>query len=137
MANDKPVLMRRAAGLRLADPSYYGLDQTDFEPGEDKFRKYLAADCSPLEVDVEVQGGQLKLEFKTEPVNQAQVSFVIVYPVGKSAPLNRRSRRSGAISPSGSIPSATRTFREMAEQMHLPGLHPEYLPEMAKTRIAS
>ena len=34
---------------------------------------------------MEVQGGQLKLEFKTEPVNQAQVSFVIVYPVGKSA----------------------------------------------------
>jgi hypothetical protein len=140
VANGKTVLTRRAAKtpaqlLRC----YYGLDQTDYEPGENKFLKYMSPDVYPLEFDVDVKGGQLKLEFNTEPLNNAQVSFMIVYPVDKAA----------AVEPE--IASLWRDIvyrfnemsysfipRKMAEQMHVPGLHEEYLaPEVQRQKIAA
>jgi hypothetical protein len=140
VANGKPVLARRSAKAP-ADllRCYYGLDQTDYEPGEDKFRKYMGPDCYPLECDVDVTGGQLKLEFNTDPVNQAQVSFMIIYPVEKAPAIEPEiaalwrdiAHRFNDVSYSF-IP------RRMAEQMHVPGLHEEYLaPDVHRQKAAA
>jgi hypothetical protein len=140
VANGLPVLVRHAA-KSVADSlrACYGLDQTDYEPGEDRFRKYFGPECHPLEFDVDVKGGQLKLEFKTDPFDVAQISFMIIYPV----------ERAGAVEPE--IAALWRDIahrfndvsygpfpRKMAEQMHVPGLHEEYLdPELRAKKAAA
>lgn len=140
IANGKPVLTRRAAKT-LAEFArcYYGLDQTDYEPGEDKFRKYIGPDVYPLECDVDVTGGQLKLEFNTDPVNQALLSFMLIYPIEKAQVIEPEiaalwrdiAHRYNDVSYSF-IP------RKMAERMHVPGLHEEYLaPEVQRQKTAA
>ena len=129
VANDKPVLVRHPA-RSVADAlrAYYSLDQTDYEPGEDKFRKYFQPECCyPLEFDVDVKGGPLKIEFKTEPFNVAQVSFMLIYPVDK-APLIEPEVAALWRDIAHRFNDVSYGFntRKMAEEMHLPGLHPEY-----------
>lgn len=140
VANGKQVLVRRAAKTSAEFARcYYGLDQTDYEPGENKFRKYIGPDVYPLECDVDVTGGQLKLEFTTDPVNQAQLSFLLIYPVEQAAAIEPEiaalwrdiAHRINDVDYS-IIP------RKMAQQMHVPGMHEEYLaPEVGRQKAAA
>ncbi len=127
VANGTPVLRRPAVSKPEEQiRAFFSLDKVDWEPGEDRFRKYFM-DVKPIEFDVDVTGGQLKLEFKTDPPRQAQVSFMIVYPVASAprvepeiAALWHDVRHRFNDVSYGAFP------RAMAEKMSVPGLHEEY-----------
>ena len=104
----------------------YGRDRADYLPGEDGWSKYLADQFSPWECDVEVTGGQLKLEFLTDPPGRANLNYIILYPVAKADVIEpeiaalwkeRRDRFNTIAFQHATI--------EMATKMHLPGLHEE------------
>ena len=63
----------------------YGRDRVDYLRGEDKWVKYMSDWFSPWECDVDVTGGQLKLEFQTDPPGRANLDYLVIYPVDKAA----------------------------------------------------
>jgi hypothetical protein len=140
MANGKPALIRRGdTSVEGQVRACYSLDQVDYEPGEDKLRKYLQPDgCWPLEFDADVNGGQLKLEFLTEPLNKAQISFMIIYPVDKADAIEPElSALWKDLAHQFNERSYQFFSRKLGGEMHVPGLHEEYLaPEVAAKKAA-
>ncbi len=137
--NDGPpqVLRRGAASYAEVIQFEYGLDQTDWQRGDDLWSKYRGHLLRPLELDFESKGGPCKLDIYTTPRGHENLSFLIVYPVDKADAIepelaalwqDLRLRFLAAFAP---------VTRRMAEKMNLPGLHEELLnPDARKTRLA-
>ncbi|MFB3893063.1 MAG: hypothetical protein ACE15C_13680 [Phycisphaerae bacterium] len=133
---DKITPIRKAAKDFAERARYiYGRDRADYLPGEDKWKKYLSDWFSPWECDVEVKGGQLKLEFLTDPPGRANLDFILIYPVDKAGVIEPevaalwndiRSRFNDL--------SYQQATVEMAKKMHLPGLHDEFVDPDAAAR---
>ena len=118
---------------------FYGRDRKDYMPGEDRWLKYMNDFFYPLECDVEVTGGQLKLEFLTSPANRADANFIMIYPLDKANVIEPeiaafwndvRDRFNTLCYQQATI--------DMATKMNLPGLHEEFVKpdEAAKARQA-
>ena len=86
LANGQTIPIRSGATTNIADRAkwFYGNDQTDYMPGMDYFSAYMGNRFKPYECDVNVTGGQLSLQFLTNPVNRANLDFLIIYPVNKA-----------------------------------------------------
>jgi hypothetical protein len=82
---DKVTPVRKAAKDFAQRVQYlYGRDRVDYLPGESAWRKHMSDLYSPWEADVESTGGQLKLEFLTDPPGRANLDYIIIYPVDKA-----------------------------------------------------
>jgi hypothetical protein len=116
---------------------FYGRDRVDYLPGEDRWRKYLDDTFAPLECDVNVTGGQLKLEFLTNPPGRANLAFLVIYPVDRAAAIEPELAalwhdiryRLNEMSFQHATP-------ELARAMHLPGLHEEFTDPPAAAKRA-
>jgi len=126
---DKVIPIRkRATNFAERARYFYGRDRIDYLPGEDKWSKYMSDLFYPLECDVEVTGGQLKLEFLTNPPNRANASFILIYPVDKAPVIEPeiaalwndiRTRFNEMVYQQATI--------DIASKMNLPGLHSEFV----------
>ncbi|MCL2646099.1 MAG: hypothetical protein FWD61_03725 [Phycisphaerales bacterium] len=114
-------------------------DRVDYLPGEDRWTKYMSPWHYPLECDVEVTGGQLKLEFLTDPPDRANISFLLIYPVEHSAAIEPEvAALWNDIRYRFNEMSNQHVSLKLAQQMNLPGLHEELEnPVAAAKRAAS
>ena len=119
------VLRRRAKNLEECFRFEYGLDQTDWVPNDDLWKKFRGLLIRPLECDFEVKGGQVSIQFRTQPGGYENLSFAIIYPLDKTdvvepdiAALWRDLRYRFQIA----FPPAS---LELARKFLLPGLHDE------------
>lgn len=130
------LLRKRAADLVEAHRFEYGLDQTDWVPNDDLWKKFRGHLIRPLEADFEVKGGQAGIAFVSKPAGFENLSFCIIYPVDKAAVVepdiaalwqDLRYRFNAAFAPA--TPA-------MAKQMRLPGLHVE-MDELVRAKRLS
>jgi hypothetical protein len=106
----------------------YGREKVDYLPNQDRWSAFLGDWFCPMECDVTVTGGQLKLEFATNPPNRANAAFIIIYPVEKAALIEPELALFWQdIRDRYNTLSFQQATPRMARQMNLPGLHEEML----------
>jgi hypothetical protein len=134
--NDGPpqVLRRGARSFAEVIQFEYGLDQTDWQPGDDPWRKYRGHLVRPLELDFESKGGTCKLDIYSTPRGHENLSFLILYPCDKARAVEPELAALWQDLRYRFLEGFAPATRRMAEQMNLPGLHDEYLNPQAKTR---
>ena len=106
----------------------YGRDRVDFTPDDDRWQSYMACRHRPLEHDFEVKGDHVRIAFVSDPPGMAQLAFMVIYPLDKSAAVEpelatlwREIRDRFNTHAFGPIP------REIVRRRHVPGRREEYL----------
>ncbi len=134
--NDGPpqVLRRGAASFAEVIQFEYGPDQTDWQPGDDLWKKYRGHLIRPLELDFESKGGTCKLDIYSTPREHENLSFLILYPLDKAEIIEPELAALWQDLRYRFLEGFAPATHRMAEKMNLPGRHEEYLNPEAKTR---
>jgi hypothetical protein len=137
--NDGPPQVLRRGARSFAEVIHfeYGLDQTDWQPGDDLWKKYRGHLIRPLELDFQSKGGTCKLDIYGTPRGHENLSFLILYPVDKADAIEPELAALWQDLRYRFLEGFAPATRRMAENMNLPGLHEEYLnPEAQARRLA-